>query len=92
MSSSKNPERLHPAQGQARTGPALRLLRLWLFATPLIMMGFAATFAALAAANGRWGLLAAMVVLAVLSVALFIVQTRLLARYQESQRISSGRG
>ena len=78
MPSSKNPERLHLAQGQARMGPALRLLRLWLFATPLVMLGVAATFAALAAADGRWGLLAAMVVLAALAVALFIVHARLL--------------
>ena len=83
MTSSKNPERLHPAQDQARTGPAMRLLRLWLFATPLVMLGFAAAFAALAAASGRWGLLAAMVVLAALAVVLLVVQTRLLRRLRE---------
>jgi ABC-type glycerol-3-phosphate transport system permease component len=56
----------------------MRLMRLWLWAAPLTMLALAALFGALAAGDGEWGLLAAMVVLAAVAVALFVLQWRLL--------------
>ncbi len=59
-------------------GPGMRLLRLWLWLAPLSMLALAALFGVLAVAQGKWGLLAAMVPLALVAVGLFVVQWRLL--------------
>ncbi len=67
-------------------GPAVRLLRLWLWAAPLGMLALATLFGALAVAEGKWGLLAAMVLLALVAVGLFVVQWRLLRRLREMDR------
>ncbi len=61
-------------------GPAMRLMRLWLWVAPLSMLALASLFGVLAVAEGRWGLLAAMVLLALVAVGLFVVQWRLLRR------------
>ncbi len=66
-------------------GPAMRLLRLWLWAAPLAMLALAVLFGVLAVGEEKWGLLAAMVVLAVVAVGLFVVQWRLLRRLGETR-------
>ncbi len=65
-------------------GPGARLLRLWLWGAPLAMLALAVLFGVLAAGDEEWGLLAAMVVLALVAVGLFVVQWRLLARPGEA--------
>ena len=67
-------------QGTGVNGPAARLLRLWLWGAPLAMLALAVLFGVLAVGEEEWGLLAAMVVLALTSVGLFVVQWRLLRR------------
>jgi len=67
-------------QGTGIEGPARRLLRLWLWATPLGMLALAVLFGVLAVGEEKWGLLAAMVVLALTAVGLWLVQWRLLKR------------
>ena len=64
----------------AREGPAVRLMRLWLGGTPLLMLAMAIYFGIAAAATGRWALLAVLVVLALVALALFEAQRRLLRR------------
>ena len=64
----------------------MRLMRLWLAAAPLAMLGLAALFAVLAAGDENWGLLAAMVVLALAAVALFAVQAWVVRKYVETGR------
>jgi hypothetical protein len=61
-------------------GPVMRLLRLWLWGAPLAMLALAVLFGVLAVGEEEWGLLAAMVVLALTAVGLFAVQWRLLRR------------
>ena len=61
-------------------GPGARLLRLWLWAAPLAMLALAVLFGVLAVGEEKWGLLAAMVVLALTAVGLFVVQWWLLRR------------
>ncbi len=61
-------------------GPGIRLLRLWLWAAPLVMLALAVLFGVLAVDEGNWGLLAAMAVLALVAVGLWLVQWRLLRR------------
>jgi predicted lysophospholipase L1 biosynthesis ABC-type transport system permease subunit len=61
-------------------GPGARLLRLWLWGAPLAMLALAVLFGVLAAGDEEWGLLAAMVVLALVAAGLFVVQWRLLKR------------
>lgn len=67
-------------QGAGSEGPAARLLRLWLWGAPLAMLALAVLFGVLAAGEEEWGLLAAMAVLALVAVGLFVVQWRLLRR------------
>ena len=59
----------------------MRLMRLWLWTAPLVMLALAALFGWLAVGEGEWGLLAAMVVLAATAVGLFVLQWRLLRAY-----------
>ncbi len=61
-------------------GPGMRLMRLWLWAAPLSMLALAVVFAVLAVDERKWGLLAAMALLALVAVGLFVVQWRLLRR------------
>jgi predicted lysophospholipase L1 biosynthesis ABC-type transport system permease subunit len=67
-------------EGRGET-PGLRLMRLWLWTAPLAMLALAALFGWLAVDGEEWGLLAAMVVLALVAVGLFVVQWRLLRVY-----------
>ncbi len=62
------------------------MMRLWLWAAPLSMLALAALFGVLAAAEGKWGLLAAMALLALVAVGLFVVQWRLLRRLGGANR------
>ncbi len=73
-------------QGTRVDGPGMRLLRLWLWTAPLAMLALAVLFAVLAAEEGEWGLLAAMIVLALVAVGLWLVQWRLLKRLRSTQR------
>jgi predicted lysophospholipase L1 biosynthesis ABC-type transport system permease subunit len=58
----------------------MRLLRLWLWSAPLAMLALAVLLGVLAVDEGNWGLLAAMVVLALVAAGLWLVQWRLLRR------------
>ena len=73
-------DRAQDRHGTRRDGPAMRLMRLWLWTAPLAMLALAALFGWLAVDGEEWGLLAAMVVLALVAVGLFVVQWRLLRR------------
>ena len=68
------------ANGSREDGPGTRLMRLWLWTAPLAMLALAALFGWLAVDGEEWGLLAAMVVLAVVAVGLFALQWRLLPK------------
>ena len=67
-------------QPRAQDTPRIRLARLWLWASPIVMLVVAVVFGVLAVLNEKWGLLAAMIVLALVAVALFVLQRRLLRR------------
>ena len=71
-------------EGRFADGPAMRLMRLWLCTAPLVMLALAALFGWLAVDGEEWGLLAAMVLLALVAVGLFLVQWRLLRPYGRS--------
>ena len=71
-------------------GPGMRLMRLWLWAAPLGMLALAVLFGVLAVAEGKWGLLAAMVLLALVAMGLFVVQWRLLKRLRETEDSDDG--
>ena len=68
----------------------MRLIRLWLWVAPLSMLALAVLFGVLAVAEGKWGLLAAMVLLALVAVGLFVVQWRLLKRLREMEDSDDG--
>ncbi|MFB3093517.1 MAG: hypothetical protein ACE1ZN_03820 [Dehalococcoidia bacterium] len=71
-------------------GPGMRLIRLWLWVAPLSMLALATLFGVLAVAEGKWGLLAAMVLLALVAVGLWLVQWRLLKRLREMEDSDDG--
>ncbi len=71
-------ERMEQPRTQETAG--MRLARLWLWGAPLVMLVLAAVFAVLAVLNDKWGLLAAMIVLALVAVGLFVLQRLLLRR------------
>ncbi len=56
------------------------MIRLWLWSAPLAMLAMAVLFAVLSVGEERWGLLAAMAVLALVAIGLFVLQWRLLRR------------
>ncbi len=66
------------------------MMRLWLWVAPLSMLALATLFGVLAVAEGKWGLLAAMVLLALVAVGLFVVQWRLLKRLREMEDSDDG--
>ena len=63
-----------------RDTPSLRLLRLWLFSAPIVMLSLSASFAIIAIIHQRWWMLAIMLVLATAAIGLFYVQARLSSR------------
>ena len=67
-------------RGTRVEGPGARLLLLWLWGAPLVMLALAVLFGVVAVGEEEWGLLAAMIVLALVAVGLFAVQWRLLRR------------
>ena len=73
-------------QPAGNDGPGMRLIRLWLWVAPLSMLALATLFGVLAVAEGKWGLVAAMVPLALVAIGLFVVQWRLLKRLREMDR------
>ena len=73
-------DRAQDRKGRRADGPGMRLMRLWLWSAPLAMLALAVLFAVLAVGEARWGLLAAMVLLALVAGGLFVVQWRLLRR------------
>jgi membrane protein YdbS with pleckstrin-like domain len=70
-------------EGTQADSPSMRLLRLWLWGAPLVMLALAVLFGVLAVGEEEWGLLAAMVVLALTAVGLFVAQWRLLKRLKQ---------
>ena len=60
----------------------MRLMRVWLWGVPVLMLAGAVTFGAIAAADERWGLLAVMVVMGVLAVGLFAFHWWLVHRFK----------
>ncbi len=66
------------------------MMRLWLWAAPLGMLALATLFGVLAVAEGKWGLVAAMVPLALVAIGLFVVQWRLLKRLRRTEDSDDG--
>ncbi len=66
-------------------GPGMRLMRLWLWVAPLGMLATATLFGVLAVAEGKWGLVVAMALLALVAMGLFMVQWRLFKRLRRTE-------
>jgi hypothetical protein len=58
----------------------MRLFRLWLWSAPVVMLAMALVFSAIAVDERKWGLLAVMVLLALVALALFEIQRRVMRR------------
>ena len=62
------------------------VLRLWMWAVPLVMLAVSLLFAAIAVANGSWGLLALMMFMALIAIGLFTLHWWLMNRIGRSGR------
>jgi hypothetical protein len=61
-------------------------LRVWLWLVPIAMLGAALLFGGIAAADGRWGLVGVMVVLALVAGGLMVLHYWLLYRFGKEPR------
>ncbi len=57
------------------------LLRVWLWAVPIVMFGAAVVFGGIAAADGSWGLTGAMFVLGLIAIGMMVMHYWLLYRF-----------
>ena len=57
------------------------VLRLWMWAIPVLMLVAAIVFSAIAATDERWGLLAVMIVMGLLAVGLLVFHWWVLYRF-----------
>ena len=57
------------------------VLRLWMWAVPILMLAAAFLFGAIAAADERWGLLVVMIVMGLMAIGLFVVHWWVLYRF-----------
>lgn len=62
------------------------VLRLWMWAVPLVMLAVSILFAAIAASDGNWGLLALMIFMALIAIGLFTLHWWLMYRVGKSER------
>ena len=65
----------------AMDGLAMKLMRAWMWLVPIVMLGAAVLFGYLAAADGRWGLVAVMAFVGLLGLALLTLHWWLLYRF-----------
>lgn len=75
-------------QGNRPEGFGMFILRLWMWAVPIMMLAAALLFGTIAASDGSWGLFVVMLVMAVMSVALFTFHWWVLYRFGRAE----GRG
>ncbi len=73
-------------------GPGIRLMRLWLWIAPLGMLALALLFGLIAIDEGKWGLLAVMVVLTLTALGLFVLQWHLLRQPGPTHNNKQARG
>jgi hypothetical protein len=57
------------------------VLRLWMWAVPVVMFIAAVIFGGIAVANGTWGLFVIMLVMALTAIALFVFHWWVLYRF-----------
>ncbi len=63
------------------TSLTMAILRAWMWLTPMVMLVASVVFAVVAAADGRWGLVAVMVIAALLALGLLFAHWWLLYRF-----------
>lgn len=61
-------------------GFGMFVLRLWMWAVPVVMLAVSILFAAIAASDADWGLLVLMIFMALISIGLFTLHWWLLYR------------
>ena len=66
---------------RAIEGLGMKLMRAWMWLVPIVMLAASALFGYVAAADGKWGLLAVMVVMGFLGLALLTLHWWLLYRF-----------
>ena len=62
------------------------VLRVWMWAVPILMLAVAIVFGAIAAADGRLGLLAVMLVMGLMAIGLFVFHWWVLYRFGSRAR------
>ena len=62
------------------------VLRLWMWAVPVVMLAVSILFAVIAASDGNWGLLVLMIFMALIAIGLFTLHWWLMYRIGKSER------
>ena len=62
------------------------VLRLWMWAVPILMLTAAFVFGVIAASDGRWGLLLVMIVMGFMAIGLFVFHWWVLYRFGSRAR------
>jgi len=62
------------------------ILRLWMWAVPILMLVAAFLFGTIAAVDGRWGLLFVMIVMGLMGLGLFVFHWWVLNRFGSRAR------
>jgi hypothetical protein len=66
-------------------GLGMFVLRLWMWAVPVLMFAASVVFAVIAASNNDWGLIAVMAVIGLTAIALFVFHWWVLFRFGSRQ-------
>ena len=62
------------------------VLRLWMWAVPVLMFVAAAVFGGIAVADGRWGLFVVMLAMGVIAISLFVFHWWVMYRFGSRAR------
>jgi heme/copper-type cytochrome/quinol oxidase subunit 2 len=86
MREKSGSQRRSSASTAAQQSFGMFVLRLWMWAVPILMLTAALFFGAIAAADERWGLLIVMIVMGLLALGLFVFHWWVLYRFGSRAR------
>jgi hypothetical protein len=74
------------AQAEPPESFGMFVLRLWMWAVPIVMLAVAVIFGTIAVVDGRWGLFVVMLVMGAIAISLFVFHWWVLYRFGSRAR------
>jgi hypothetical protein len=81
MRQESGSQRRNSAAGAPQQSFGMFVLRLWMWAVPILMLAAAFIFGVIAASDGRWGLFVVMLFLGVIAISLLVFHWWVLYRF-----------